>query len=356
MNFENYNKIYQEILDDDKNELSANYLLNKYEIKHDEELINILNQIKKNEYISSDNTTINKLLEELDEDENLLDINEIIDIKDKVISENLLEDELEEEIESQIKEEQAPKKEEEKVEKREDKKPKIFSNNKITTLNIKYIIIIVALLILLIIVLYISLGKETTEKEIKNEKVGLKTELKEDTKTTENKEIQIEEIKKEELESADQKVKVDDVDSSPLEEDQNLKKEEINEEPNVFNEPEEEVEVDEKLNKVVTYEITTPDLEKKETEIKEEENLANQNSESKKGIENNATSIVLQSVDDIQKYQTQLKYQDGNLVFNNKLYKENDILFGFKIYKLTPLYVKFEDEKRHIRKRILLKQ
>ncbi len=93
MNFENYNKIYQEILDDDKNELSANYLLNKYEIKHDEELINILNQIKKNEYISSDNTTINKLLEELDEDENLLDINEIIDIKDKVISENLLEDE-----------------------------------------------------------------------------------------------------------------------------------------------------------------------------------------------------------------------------------------------------------------------
>jgi len=90
LNFENYNNIYKEILDDEIGDLSANYLLNKYEIKHDEELLNILNQIKKNEYISSDNKVISKLISELDENDNSLDINEIINIKDKVIdTENL---------------------------------------------------------------------------------------------------------------------------------------------------------------------------------------------------------------------------------------------------------------------------
>lgn len=86
MNFENYNNIYKEILDDETGDLSSNYLLNKYEIKHDEELLNILNQIKKNEYISSDNKIINRLIKELDENEDLLDVNEIINIKDKVIN------------------------------------------------------------------------------------------------------------------------------------------------------------------------------------------------------------------------------------------------------------------------------
>ena len=48
MNFENYNKIYQEILDiEDDSDISANYLLNKYEIKNDTELLSILHQIKK---------------------------------------------------------------------------------------------------------------------------------------------------------------------------------------------------------------------------------------------------------------------------------------------------------------------
>lgn len=47
MNYENYNNIYKEILEDKEGQLSTNYLLNKYNIVHDEELINILNQIKK---------------------------------------------------------------------------------------------------------------------------------------------------------------------------------------------------------------------------------------------------------------------------------------------------------------------
>ncbi len=67
MNFENYNKIYQEILDiEDDSDISANYLLNKYEIKNDTELLSILHQIKKNEYVSSQNTLINRLIKELD--------------------------------------------------------------------------------------------------------------------------------------------------------------------------------------------------------------------------------------------------------------------------------------------------
>lgn len=164
MNFENYNKIYQEILDDENDQLSSNYLLNKYEIKHDEELINILNQIKKNEYISSDNKVINRLLSELDEDEDLLNINEIIEIKEKVISndfdnEDLLEHE-------EVNKPQIEKNNvfEEKSDFTKNKKNSNLLDNININFNIKYSIIIIFIFFILSSFYFVDFSENNTKK------------------------------------------------------------------------------------------------------------------------------------------------------------------------------------------------
>jgi hypothetical protein len=317
VNFENYNKIYQEILTDEKNELSANYLLNKYEIIHDEELINILNQIKKNEYISSDNKVINNLLKELDENEDLLDVNEIINVKNKVINpktmDNFLKDEENENISSDI------DIEEEIIQKKQKKSSKI----NLIIENIKE---------------KISLH-DIKEKSIENVKkykfyslpiillLGIFFIF--SNLYSENKSLLIE---KEKLEKT-------------------IQKNELIKEKNT-------VEIIDKIEpteeKIIPYVNNQEPIFVENTEsIEEKLNVLDdtQNNQLPNKINN---EILLNSLEEISKYIKEFKYIDGKLEYKNDTYSENDILFGFKIYKLSSAYVKFQDEKNKIRKTFIL--
>jgi hypothetical protein len=317
VNFENYNKIYQEILTDEKNELSANYLLNKYEIIHDEELINILNQIKKNEYISSDNKVINNLLKELDENEDLLDVNEIINVKNKVINpktmDNFLKNEENENISSDI------DIEEEIIQKKQKKSSKI----NLIIENIKE---------------KISLH-DIKEKSIENVKkykfyslpiillLGIFFIF--SNLYSENKSLLIE---KEKLEKT-------------------IQKNELIKEKNT-------VEIIDKIEpteeKIIPYVNNQEPIFVENTEsIEEKLNVLDdtQNNQLPNKINN---EILLNSLEEISKYIKEFKYIDGKLEYKNDTYSENDILFGFKIYKLSSAYVKFQDEKNKIRKTFIL--
>lgn len=306
MNFENYNKIYQEILDNNS-EISANYLMNKYEISQEVELINILNQIKKNEYISSDNTLISKLLRELDENDDLLDINEIIEIKEKIIDVNFSNSDLTTPQSTQIKEESATpdiaihntQEIEQPEEKKSDIKNKIDLSAFITKKNL-------ALSGLALFVLF-----SASTLLINSEQ--------EDTITIEK----ISQVDKNEtLPISNEKVAL------------------------ITNE----------MDSIVTNSGT--EEKSIDNETQEVEILSIVNDEQKNTIQTDPvkkdSQLKLGSLDEIENYIKDMHFDNGNLYFNNTAYKENDRLFGFKIYKLTSMYVKFEDESNQIRKRYIL--
>jgi hypothetical protein len=58
--------------------------------------------------------------------------------------------------------------------------------------------------------------------------------------------------------------------------------------------------------------------------------------------------------DNLAQIKKHLMYENNMIKYKNKYYKENDILEGYKVFKITPVYVKFEDMNKKIRKRILL--
>ena len=349
MNFENYNKIYKEILDDENGEISANYLLNKYEIKHDEELLNILNQIKKNEYISSDNKVINRIISELDSNDNLLDINEIINIKDKVIDYNNLNNEDENTLEKNDKKEETDTLE--KIIEDKSKNNNIIDKQKGITDNKKNLGIYAASLIVAIGASYFVFSSSNAD-EIKNEPIILASK----EKTIEiKKEIPI--IVEEEKE------KIIEVENDVNEEiTLGENKEEETEEKTV----EEVVSVVEEKKEDITEEINNDAKEVTSLKLKEEvfeekipvieEKKEEIQIETKEVKEVPQNSIQLNSLNDIIKYQKELKYENNSINFRDSLYKEGDNLFGFKIFKLTPIYVKFEDTKKSIRKRVRLKK
>lgn len=349
MNFENYNKIYQEILNDENNEISANYLLNKYEISHDEELINILNQIKKNEYISSDSEIINKLLKELDDNEELLNIYDIINVKEKVINSDTVEtyindSEVEEDsIKNSLKDEEKTK----------------FDLTKIKI----YLVYLLGFLLIIALIIYLTnttneveTPKLEADKNIAN--ANISKDLEEKTKNNiieEN--IEVLENSKEEKSVKQETKKIDLEKTSIINEEkiddklnEDIKINEVNQNNenieleksilNEVNQKEEEVNNDEKTKLNEDSDI--------EYSVEEKLNMLMTNS-------NKQDEIKLNSLDDIQKYVKEFKYKNGQLSFRSNLYKENDNLFGFKIYKITSIYIKFQDEKKQIRKRFLLK-
>lgn len=84
MNYYIYNSIYKEILENDK-ELSANDFLEKYNLSV-KELQNLLLQIQKNEYLSSNNNNLIKLINQINNDSEL-GIYNIIDSKEEIFFE-----------------------------------------------------------------------------------------------------------------------------------------------------------------------------------------------------------------------------------------------------------------------------
>lgn len=350
MNFENYNKIYKEILDDEKEELSSNYLLNKYEIKHDEELLNILNQIKKNEYISSDNKIINKLLSELDENEDLLDINEIINIKDKVL--DLSSMDLQDEIDT-----------EEIIDNKTEKKPIDIRNIKKTN----YYLYALPFAVVLVATLYLSKDKNSEEVIIKKELVS-KIEKVEpakiiiQSKEKVEKEILVKSIEDKPKEVV-AKIKEAAVKVEAIAQEKEIRKEEIVSKL-VKEEPKELVSDAKKITIKKVEEVSIKELPQVVKEVEKEilDNTTNtvaskSNSEDKLNKIEATTEkkIILSTLDEINKYKNKLEYKDNKLFFDGKYYEENNTLFGFKIFKITPLYVKFEDVNQKIRKRFLIK-
>lgn len=334
MNFENYNKIYQEILDNNQ-DISANYLMNKYEISQEVELINILNQIKKNEYISSDNTLISKILKELDENEELLDINEIINIKEKIIdvnfaqSNDIAKSEPQNDYQSNSAQQQATNKQtvdnnisNHNPDINSNKKEEQTQQNKTVSFDISKFInkttLIYSSAAGLVIILFFSLFVSSTSTN----------------------EIEIEKISQ--VESNNNKVALveHDIDkivtsSGDIELSETTEKED-NAEPQQ------------------TLAIVNNDQE----DISEKElaaiNETKQVSSSTYKTEDTNQTIKLNSLDEIENYVKDMHFSDGNLYFKNTAYRENDKLFGFKIYKLTSMYVKFEDESNQIRKRYVI--
>lgn len=337
MNFENYNKIYQEILNDENNELTANFILNKYEISHEEELINILNQIKKNEYISSDDKTINRLLNELDDNEELLNIYEIINVKDKVIDSKTVETYINENEKKISIEPKA-----ENIIKDEEKVASVSqSKNKELKFSKKYFYIITLIIILFVILITISGEKNSIIHEKKENNV--EKEIITENKELKNIDIIQEKTKKEENNSESKLLKIE----------TQLPKEEIvlGIKNTVIEESKSKVEEIQIENRAEEEQIKNSDdkldlIQLVETEVKSSTN-------EKSSLRNIPT---LYSLDEIDKYEKELKYDDGKLLFRGQKYAENDMLFGFSIFKLTPIYVKFQDEKKQIRKRFMLKK
>ncbi|MGP2656185.1 hypothetical protein ACOJTA_04010 [Malaciobacter sp. WC5094] len=348
MNFENYNKIYQEILNDENNEISANYLLNKYEISHDEELINILNQIKKNEYISSDSEIINKLLKELDDNEELLNIYDIINVKEKVINSDTVEtyindSEVEEDsIKNSLKDEEKTK----------------FDLTKIKI----YLVYLLGFLLIIALIIYLTnttneveTPKLEADKNIANANISKDLEEKTQNNIIEEN-IEVLENSKEEK-SVKQETKKIDLEKTSIINEEKID-DKLNEDIkiNEVNQNNENIELEKSiLNEVDQKEEVNNDEKTKlnedsdiEYSVEEKLNILMTNS-------NKQDEIKLNSLDDIQKYVKEFTYKNGQLSFRSNLYKENDNLFGFKIYKITSIYIKFQDEKKQIRKRFLLK-
>ena len=288
MNFENYNKIYQEILDiEDDSDISANYLLNKYEIKNDTELLSILHQIKKNEYVSSQNTLINRLIKELDYSEEMIDVNEIVDIKENIIDKSYSENEKNKEV------------------KAED----IINTSKINTFRKDFInkkkfekYLIYSIPILLLVVIFIITTKENTEdKNLNNLEIS------------KNKEIIEKEVEK----------TIDDVKN-----------------------------IVDNTKETISEPIKIAELNTLESGNKTENTTEIDNEIKKENVE--IEEVV--SFQDISAHILESSYLDGKLIYNDKAYSEGDDFLGYKIYKLTPIYVKLEDEENEIRKQFIFKK
>lgn len=87
--------------------------------------------------------------------------------------------------------------------------------------------------------------------------------------------------------------------------------------------------------------ITYDDKKEQKNTIQKQSNTKNSN-----------TKLVIRT--EFNSIKDDLKYENHMIKYKNKYYKENDILEGYKIFKITPAYVKFEDTKTNIRKRVLL--
>ena len=288
MNFENYNKIYQEILDiEDDSDISANYLLNKYEIKNDTELLSILHQIKKNEYVSSQNTLINRLIKELDYSEEMIDVNEIVDIKENIIDKSYSENEKNKEV------------------KAED----IINTSKINTFRKDFInkkkfekYLIYSIPILLLVVIFIITTKGNTEnKDLDNIEI------------TKNKEVIEKKVEK----------TIDDVKN-----------------------------IVDNTKETISESIKIAELNTLESGNKTENTTEIDNEIKKENVE--IEEVV--SFQDISAHILESSYLDGKLIYNDRAYSEGDDFLGYKIYKLTPIYVKLEDEENEIRKQFIFKK
>lgn len=82
MNYNIYNSIYKELLQDDQT-ITIHGLLTKYSLL-EKELLNLLLQIQKNEYLSSNHNILSKLIEEMNYSSSL-DIYEIISSKEDTL-------------------------------------------------------------------------------------------------------------------------------------------------------------------------------------------------------------------------------------------------------------------------------
>jgi len=114
--------------------------------------------------------------------------------------------------------------------------------------------------------------------------------------------------------------------------------------------PIEEVTIDKAEEKEIEPIIDNIEKEIEEIIISENKQEHNENKENTSTIPTLTTPIDIEQLD---YYQKDIKFLDNKVFYDGNYYEEGDYLFGFKIFKITSSYVRFEDEKKNIRKRLL---
>ncbi|RXK00869.1 hypothetical protein CRU98_00020 [Arcobacter sp. CECT 8986] len=325
MDFNTYANIYEELINTTTNKLNSKYFIDKYSLTH-VELKTILVKIKENEYISKENKVLKDILFELEEYK--ADFSIFSKIKSKKSDDIYIE------TNKKIVDET----------KKKDNFIVILSNikedfkSKLKNINIKkdqYMKFGIGafgiLLIFSITTFILSSSNSNTEKKEHISALDTKeinTNIKK-VVTLQDKDVNVENSNEDLLSKKEETDTTKTLDT--------IKKEKV-------------VNVEEKLDsiKVIKNEkenrvraIITID-ERKE-QIKPKTNVSKNSSNNKLAIKKEFNNIK----DD-------LTYENHMIKYKNKYYKENDILEGYKIFKITPVYVKFEDTKTNIRKRVLL--
>ncbi|AXH09788.1 hypothetical protein AHALO_1418 [Malaciobacter halophilus] len=327
MNINIYSSIYENLIDSKVKALSIKALLEKYNISHGQ-LKTILLKIKENEYISKENTTINNYLIEL---------------------ENYKEEELKV-FEKRIEEGENSKKDT--FIKKENKV--VVLKTKIKEYTIKYSSIILNLIKnlkykfnkidikskyitatgIFSILFFISLFTFSfnDDKTIKNSTLI-------NTKNQSN--INTEKIKSTQKSEIINEPKV--VVNNDIEEKlDNMKI--------IKNEDDDTITAIIDLDYISTS-VINPNNIASNKKTKEEGDKKKLNSKQKIKKQPHSILKIKNSLAQIKKH---LIYENNMIKYKNRYYKENDILEGYKIFKITPLYVKFEDTNEKIRKRVLL--
>ncbi|RXJ86424.1 hypothetical protein [Arcobacter sp. CECT 8985] len=322
MNFDTYINIYEELINT-TDILNVKYFTNKYSLSKIE-LKTILIKIKDNEYINKNNSILKTLLDELK------DIETDFTIFSNGYNEK--KDFHQEEKETKKNTKKSIKPNLSKILFTLSKNINIYIS-KIKHINLEkkqYIQIGIGALSVFFIMLIttIFMLNDNTETKNQNSKIDANNVI--ISKKSIN-ELPTKKIEKKQVEIEDNKIDV----TLPI---KNLEKQEL---------IKKEQTVENKLDNIKIIE------NKKENRVRAIITLDNTQKEIKKKIVND-TKPKYKIRDEFKNIKDQLTYENHMIKYKNKYYRENDTLEGFKIFKITPVYVKFEDTKTNIRKRVLL--
>ncbi len=302
MNYNIYNSICQDILKEDSN-LNIKFLMEKNQID-EKNLGDLLLQIKKNEYLNN-SKVLNELIDEIAKSRNTLDIHKIISHKENILNTNFsTKDEISlTKNSSNIKSESTAFR---------------FPNKK------GYIIVPAGVAVF--VFLYFNSLNTKSIYEDKSKKEQVNSTIAEKKVST---------ISKEQKNIVDKKIEtsVNKIDV-PINTTEN----------NLI--PKEKIEIKQKSVENEKKEISTM-LDSDEKKV-----LVEEKKEKPKIQENNKQTSSL-DIEKLDIYQKDLKNLNNKVFYNGNYYGEDDYLFGFKIFKITPTYVKFEDSANNIRKRVL---
>ncbi|AXX92448.1 hypothetical protein CPU12_09585 [Malaciobacter molluscorum LMG 25693] len=319
MDFNIYTNIYEELINT-KNNLNSRYFINKYSLS-EIELKTILIKIKENEYISKDNKILKDILSELEDYEIDFSIftkinnnkkNDLNIQSNKPINKIKIKDKMVDFISNFIKE----------------LRSRLENINLEKKQYIQLGIGFISIILIFSITTYIINSKENTNTSSNIEKENITT-----NNITNEKKLLV-------VSNNIDTIKINNTNTEKKEEDIISSKENsmtVNVEDKLDSIKVIKNEKENSVRAIITYD----DKKEQKNTIQKQSNTKNSN-----------TKLVIRT--EFNSIKDDLKYENHMIKYKNKYYKENDILEGYKIFKITPAYVKFEDTKTNIRKRVLL--